>query len=155
MAKSLLTDALWERIDPLLPPYVPSPRGGRPPTPDRVALEGILFVLKSGIDWEDLPAPFGCCGMTCWRRLRDWQAAGVWQALHEMLLAELREADQIDFARAIVDSASVRALKGGRKPGRTPRIAVKMAPSITSSRTPVASHWRARSRARTNTMSRN
>jgi transposase len=77
---------------------------------------GILFVLKSGIPWEMLLQEMGCgSGMTCWRRLRDWQEAGVWQRLHELLLAQLQEADQIDWSRAVVDSASVRALGGGGK----------------------------------------
>lgn len=118
MAKPLLDDELWELIQPLLPP--PKPRRfrypGRKPISDRQALTGILFVLKSGIPWEMLPQEMGCgSGMTCWRRLRDWQKAGVWQQLHELLLAHLQEADQIDWSRAVVDSASVRAVGGGGK----------------------------------------
>ena len=100
MAKPLLTDALWKRIEPLLPPHKPRRRRfpGRKPIDDRKALTGILFVLKTGINWEDLPQEMGCgCGMTCWRRLRDWHQAGVWQRLHETLLAELHEADRIDW----------------------------------------------------------
>ena len=118
MAKSLVDDELWELIQPLLPR--PKPRRwrypGRKAVSDRQALTGILFVLKSGIPWEMLPQEMGCgSGMTCWRRLRDWQEAGVWQRLHELLLAQLQEADQIDWSRAVVDSASVRALGGGGK----------------------------------------
>lgn len=124
MAKPLLDDELWAIIAPLLP--APKPRRfrypGRKPIDNRRALTGILFVLKTGIGWEDLPQEMGCgSGMTCWRRLRDWQAAGVWQQLHEVLLAKLREADQIDWSRAVIDSASVRALKGGQKPVGIPR----------------------------------
>ena len=116
MAKPLLDDELWELIQPLLPP--PKPRRwrypGRKPVSDRQALTGILFVLKSGIPWEMLPKEMECgSGMTCWRRLRDWQEAGVWQRLYELLLAQLQEADQIDWSRALVDSASVRAVGGG------------------------------------------
>ena len=101
MAKPLLPDELWERIEPLLPP--PKPRRfrfpGRKPLDNRKALTGILFVLKTGIPWEYLPLEMGCgSGMTCWRRLRDWQAAGVWQQLHEILLAELNAADKIDWS---------------------------------------------------------
>jgi transposase len=123
MAKPLLPDELWDRIEPLLPP--PKPRRfrfpGRKPIDHRKALTGILFVLKTGIRWEDLPRELGCgSGMTCWRRLRDWQEAGVWQALHELLLAELQAADQIDWSRAVVDSSSVRALGGGEKTGPNP-----------------------------------
>src|SRR5512147_2142707 len=102
MAKPLLPDALWEIIEPLLPKRPPRPKGGRPPVDDRKALTGILFVLKTGIAWEDLPQELGCgSGMTCWRRLRDWQEAGVWDQLHHVLLNQLQEADQIDWSRAV------------------------------------------------------
>jgi transposase len=123
MAKPLLPDALWERIEPLLPK--PKKRRfrypGRKRIEDRKALIGILFVLKTGVPWEDLPQEMGCgSGMTCWRRLRDWQKAGVWQRLHEQLLAELNGAGQIDWSRAAVDSRSLRALGGGEKTGPSP-----------------------------------
>jgi len=79
MAKPLLSDELWALIEPVLPRWTPSPKGGQPRLDDRKALTGILFVLKTGIPWEDLPYEMGCgCGMTCWRRLRDWQADGTW-----------------------------------------------------------------------------
>src|SRR5256885_10946112 len=93
------------------------PRGrGRPPVDDRAALGGILFVLKTGIPWEYLPREMGCgSGMTCWRRLRDWHRAGVFKRLHRRLLGELRESGRIDFTAAIADSASVRAVHGGKK----------------------------------------
>jgi len=143
MAKPLLTEELWLCIEPLIPKRVVSPKGGRPAVPDRAALTGILFVLKTGIPWEYLPRELGCgCGMTCWRRLRDWQQSGVWQKIHEMLLAELRAADAIDFSRAVADSSSVRAVFGGLKPAPIPRIGVRLAPSITSSPMPAASRWR-------------
>lgn len=121
MAKPLVSDELWQRIEPLLPPLASHPHGGRPWVGNRQALTGILFVLKTGIPWEMLPQEMGCgCGMTCWRRLRDWQAAGVWQKLHEVLLAELNEADLIDWSRAVVDSAMLRAMCGGLKTGPNP-----------------------------------
>src|SRR5579883_2283147 len=118
MARRLLPDELWERVEPLLPS--PKPRRsrfpGRKPIDNRKALTGILFVLKTGLPWEDLPQEMGCgSGMTCWRRLRDWQAAGVWERLHEVLFAKLRGADKIDFSRAVVDSGSVMAVGGGEK----------------------------------------
>ena len=118
MAKPLVDDELWQLIQPLLPP--PKPRRwrypGRKPLTNRQALTGILFVLKSGIPWEMLPKEMGCgSGMSCWRRLRDWQEAGVWQKLHELLLAKLRQRDRIDWSRAVVDSASIRAVGGGGK----------------------------------------
>ena len=116
MAAPLVSDDLWSVIEPLLPPAKPRRHRypGRKPVDDRKALTGILFVLKSGIPWEMLPQEMGS-GMTCWRRLRDWQQAGVWERLHEVLLAKLRSADGIDWSRAIVDSASIRAFGGGEK----------------------------------------
>ena len=122
MAKPLLTDDLWALIEPHLPPLPPpGPKGGRPPVPHRVALTGILFVLKTGIPWEDLPVEMGCgCGMTCWRRLRDWQADGTWDEVHKVLLDELRGADKIAWERALIDSSSVRAAYGGEATGPSP-----------------------------------
>jgi transposase len=121
MAKPLLSDELWEIIAPLLPQRPPRPEGGRPPLEDRKALTGILFVLKTGIPWEDLPQEMGCgCGMTCWRRLRDWQADGTWDTIHQALLDRLHAADKIDWSRAIIDSSSVRAAYGGEGTGPSP-----------------------------------
>lgn len=98
MAKPLLTDELWEVIEPLLPPEPPKPRGGRPRISNRAALTGILFVLRTGLQWEMLPQEMGCgSGMTCWRRLRDWQAAGVWEKLHQVLLDKLNALGEIDW----------------------------------------------------------
>ena len=114
MAKSLVSDEFWEQIEPLLPPEPPKPRGGRPRIAERQVLTGVLFVLKTGIPWEDLPQEMGCgSGMTCWRRLRDWQEAGVWDGLHRLLLEQLHGADRIDWSRVVVGSASVRAVLGG------------------------------------------
>lgn len=130
MAKQLLPDELWEICESILPRLKKSPQGGRPPVGNREALTGILFVLKTGIAWEDLPQEMGCgSGMTCWRRLVAWQKAGVWDKLHDLLLEELQRADQIDWSRAIVDSASLKAVMGGKKPVRIPRIAASVAAS--------------------------
>jgi transposase len=145
MAKPLLDDKLWAIIEPLLPqPKTRRKRfPGRKPISNRQTLTGILFVLKTGIPWEYLPQELGCgSGMTCWRRLREWQAAGVWQRIHEHLLTKLRHADQIDWSRAIVDSASVRALRRGKKQAQTPRIERKRAASTTSLRMRKAFPWR-------------
>jgi len=132
MAKPLVTDELWEKVEPLLPAPRPHPKGGRPPVSDRACLCGILFVLKTGIAWEDLPAEMGCgCGMTCWRRLRDWHAAGVWQRLHEVLLAEMRKAGQLEMAVVIADASYVRAFLGAPTPAPAPWTGRKRAPSIT------------------------
>ena len=95
MSKPLVSNELWNTIAPLLPPEPPKPKGGRPRVPDRAALTGIVFVLRSGIPWELLPQEMGCgSGVTCWRRLRDWQRAGVWHQLHELLLGSRNVAAQ-------------------------------------------------------------
>ena len=136
MARLLVPDDLWAAIAPLLPPRRPKPEGGRPPVPDRAALTGILFVLKTGLPWEYLPAEMGCgSGMSCWRRLRDWQEAGVWAALHRVLLERLEGAGRVDWRRAALDSASVPAKRGARPRGRTRPTAASRAPSATSSPT--------------------
>src|ERR671910_3590353 len=99
MSKPLLPDDLWVIVAPLLPPEPPKPKGGRPRIPDRAALTGILFVLKTGIGWEDLPQELGCgSGMTCWRRLRDWQTGGGWDRIHQTLLDPLGGRGEIDWA---------------------------------------------------------
>lgn len=108
MAKPILPDELWSILEPLLPAHTPSPKGGRPRIDDRAALTGILFVLRTGIPWEYLPRELGCgAGMSCWRRLRDWQQTGIWQKLHEAMLHRLRESDQLEWERASIDSASM------------------------------------------------
>jgi transposase len=96
-----IDDELWARIEPLLPVVPRNPRRpGRKRLDSRKVLCGILFVLYTGIRWEFLPQELGFgSGMTCWRRLRDWNEAGVWQRLHELLLSELRAADLLDFSR--------------------------------------------------------
>jgi transposase len=116
----IVPDGLWERIEPLLPVVERRHRhAGRKRIDDRKVLCGILFVLYTGLPWEFLPQELGFgSGMTCWRRLRDWHEAGVWDKLHELLLAELQAADQLDWSKAVVDGAHVRALKGGPKPVR-------------------------------------
>ena len=147
MAKPLVSDELWEIVQPLLPASKPRRlrNPGRKGLDDRKALTGILFVLKSGIPpyqvrgrlWEMLPQEMGCgSGMTCWRRLRDWQQAGVWQKLHAMLLSRLHGADRLDWSRACVDSAPVRAVGGGGKPAPIPRTGASRGASITCSPTP-------------------
>ncbi len=135
MARPLVDDELWALIAPLLPPAKARRwrfPGRKRTIGDRQALCGILFVLKTGIQWEDLPQEMGCgSGMTCWRRLRDWQAAGVWETLHELLLTKLQVVGKIDWSRAVADSASVRAVFGGAKQAPTPPIAGKRGASTT------------------------
>jgi len=116
----IVSDGLWARIEPLLP-AVPrrTDHPGRKRLDDRKVLCGILFVLYTGIPWEFLPQELGFgSGMTCWRRLRDWHQAGVWQQLHEQLLAELHAAGALDWSRAVIDSSrSDRAAR--RRHGRS------------------------------------
>ncbi len=132
MSKPLLPDDLWAIVAPLLPPEPPKPRGGRPRVPDRACLTGILFVLKSGIPGEYLPVEMGCgSGVTCWRRRRDWQQAGVWDRLHRTLLDRLGDSDGIDWERASLDSASVPAKRGATRSDRTRPIAASPAPNGT------------------------
>ncbi|UGQ12039.1 IS5 family transposase [Yinghuangia sp. ASG 101] len=118
----MVSDDLWVRIEPLLPKVQRRFRNpGRKRLPDREVLCGILYVLHTGIQWEHLPQELGFgSGMTCWRRLRDWNAAGVWQRLHEVLLAELNAAGQLDWSRCVVDGSHVRASKGGSNTGPSP-----------------------------------
>src|SRR5512134_2695911 len=124
MAAALLPDPLWTLVEPFLPTPVRRPTGGRPRVSDRAVLTGILFVLRSGIPWRMLPQEMGCgSGVTCWRRLVRWQRAGVWKQLHAALLTELRRRGRLDLALAVVDSASLRALRGGKKLDRTLPIA--------------------------------
>jgi transposase len=130
-------DGLWVRIEPLLPKK-PKPRRfrypGRKPFDDRLALQGILFVLHTGIGWEHLPQELGFgSGMTAWRRLRAWQQAGVWEKLHELLLAELHATDRLEWERAIADSSHVQAKKGAPKRAPARSIGAGPAASTTSS----------------------
>src|SRR5437764_3970290 len=119
----LITDALWQRLEPLLP--APPQRRfrfpGRKPIDYRKTLTGILFVLKTGMAWDDLPAELGCgCGKTCRHYLRSWHRSGVWRQLHAVLLAELNGADQIDWDRAVIDASFPEAPEGGEDTGPNP-----------------------------------
>ena len=123
MARQPVSKELWLQLQPLIPTFTPSAKGGarKLAVSDEAALNGILFVLHTGIPWEDLPQSLGYgSGMTCWRRLRNWSAAGVWQRLHQAMLMRLREHDQIDWSRASIDGSSVPSPRGARKQARTP-----------------------------------
>lgn len=139
MAKPLLDEELWRLISPLLPLEPAKPKGGRPRLSDRAALTGILFILKTGLAWEYLPQEMGCgSGMSCWRRLKVWQEAGVWEALHTLLLSRLHQAGALDWSRAIVDSSSIRAVgvskskeKRATPSGQIPPTVPALAPNTT------------------------
>lgn len=133
MATRLLDDELWRLIEPLLPVRKRRFRHpGRKRIDDRRTLAGILFVLRTGIAWQQLPQEleYGS-GMTCWRRLKEWQQAGVFQALHERLLAQLRAAGRLDLSTAVCGSASLRALLGARRAALAPLIGANWAASTT------------------------
>src|SRR5690348_14533387 len=128
----MVPDELWTVVEPLIPPAPSHTRGGRPRVPDRAALAGILFVLRTGCPWAYLPSEMGWgSGSTCWRRLRDWQRAGVWTRLERELLNRLGDADAIDWSRAALDSTTVPAKRGAKRPGRLQRIAANRARSAT------------------------
>ncbi|MEU2032693.1 IS5 family transposase [Nocardia amamiensis] len=117
-----MTDALWARVEPLIPVRQRRFRyPGRRRVADRAALEGILFVARSGIGWNQLPTSlFGASGATCWRRLAEWHEAGVWQQLHELVLTELRAAGKLELSTALIDASHLRALKRGDHVGPSP-----------------------------------
>jgi transposase len=127
MAAELLPEALWEEIEPLLPP--PSrAETGRPPVDNKRALRGIIFVLRFGVPWQAVPTDaFGVSGSSCWRRFSEWTDAGVWPEVHRRLLNRLGKLDGIDLQHVVVDSQSVRAVKGGITPARTRRTAANRA----------------------------
>src|SRR5436309_12835362 len=120
VAPWIVSDELWELVEPLLPVKERRFRyPGRKRLPDREALQGILFVLHTGISWTHLPAELGFgSGVTCWRRLDEWQKAGVWERLHELLLARLRAAGEIEWSRAVADASHVQAKKGAPRRAR-------------------------------------
>jgi len=128
MAFTLVPDRLWTEIQPLLPREPPKPKGGRPRVPDRACLTGIVYVLRTGMPWRFIPKELGCgSGVTCWRRMRDWTEAGVWSRIHRQLLCVLGRRGGIDASLVVMDSASVRAVLGGRTRGPTLRIGRKKA----------------------------
>lgn len=114
MFDDVLTDELWQRLAPLIPPR---PRRfhypGRRAVDDRTVLAGIVWVLRHDVPGRQLAASFPVSAGTCWRRLWDWQTAGVWRALHETLLAELYAAGRLDLHATLVDSSHGHALTGG------------------------------------------
>jgi transposase len=129
-----LCDELWTALQPHLP-VRPSyrPKGGRPPADDKAALRGILYLLRQGCQWQAIPSTALDCpsGSTCWRRFHEWTALGVWDKAHQQLLELLGHEGVLDLQRVIVDSASVRAQKGGRTPDLPRSIAARMAANAT------------------------
>jgi transposase len=128
----LLSDELWFAVEPLLPKHPPSPKGGRPWSDDRKCLDAILYVLRGGIPWRMVPKKqFGVSGSTAWRRFSDWTQAGIWDEVHRKLLRQLGEQGKLKTERVVIDSAVVRALKGGRTPDPIQSTAASQAASVT------------------------
>jgi transposase len=148
-----MPDGLWQRIEPLLPKKQRRFRyAGRKPLDDRKVLQGILFVLHTGIAWRHLPLELGFgSGSTCYRRMVAWQQAGVWERPHTLLLAELRAAGELEWSRAVADSSHVQAKKGAPRRGRVRLIEPGAAPSTTFWSTPPASRSPGRLQAATAT----
>ena len=134
-ARWIVSDELWARIERLLPRVERRFRyPGRKRLPDRQALQGILFVLHTGMAWRHLPPELGFGGgSTCYRRLDEWQRAGVWERLHGLLLAELQAAGLIEWGRAVADGSHVQAKKGAPRRARARLIEPETARSITFS----------------------
>jgi len=109
--KRVLTDEQWERIAPLLPEHHASSKGGRPWADDRECLEGILWLLRTGSRWRDIPIDLPS-GSTCWRRLRDWACEGVLQDIHAILIEELDDLGALDLDELLADATFIRAKKG-------------------------------------------
>src|SRR4051812_50177186 len=155
VAPWVVSDELWSLLEPLLPKVQRRVRfPGRKRLPDRQALEGLLFVLDTGIAWRHLPLELGFgSGSTCYRRLDQWQQAGVWERLHALLLSELRAAGELEWSRAVADSSHLQAKKGAPRRARARLTAAAQAPSTTSWSTPAGSRSPGRSPAATATTS--
>lgn len=126
MAREIISEELWNKIVPLLPAEKAKGSNGRPAIPNRQVFTAIVFVLRTGIPWEDLPQEMGCgCGMSAWRRLEKWQKLGIWEKIHRTFLNELGQEGHIGWKRFLIDSSNVAAPKGGPKLARTRRTALR------------------------------
>jgi transposase len=119
--KRMLTDEQWGRIAPHLPEHPPSPKGGRPRADDRACLEGILWLLRTGARWQDIPVDLPS-GSTCWRRLQEWAAGEVLRQIQGLLVEELGALGKLDLTELLADATFIRAKKGATTSGR-PRLA--------------------------------
>jgi transposase len=114
MAKTeqFVTDEQWAKIEPLLPVYKPSPKGGRQRRGNREVFEGIAWVLRSGARWKDLPRRYPSPS-TCWRRLNEWEERGIWLKIWRKFLSELDEQGQLEWEETFADGSFASAKKGG------------------------------------------
>jgi transposase len=124
MSEPILSEQLWQRIEPLLPKQKKRRNvqyAGRKRVEARKVMTGIIFVLKTGVPWKSLPATSDFpSGHTCRRRLLEWDRRGVWRRLWQSILSELQSKGRLDWQRGVVDSSSVRAGHGGEKTGKSP-----------------------------------
>jgi transposase len=134
MAERLVSDEFWSRVEPVIPVVERRHRyPGRKRVGDRACLEAIMYVLKTGCQWAMVPAQVtGCSGKTAWRRMDQWDKAGVWDRLHNRLLAELNKQGSVDWTTGVVDGSSQRAVFGGLTPGLPRPIARRTASRLTS-----------------------
>jgi transposase len=119
--RRVLTNQQWQRVAPHLPEHLPSPKGGRPRADDRECLEGILWLLRSGARWQDIPVDLPS-GSTCWRRLQEWATEEILEQLQAVLIDELDELGELDLTELLADATFIRAKKGVRM-SEKPRLA--------------------------------
>ena len=119
--KRVLTDEQWRRIACHLPQHLPSPKGGRPRANNRECLEGILWLLRSGARWQDIPVDLPS-GSTCWRRLQEWAKDGILEEIQAALVGELADLGKVDLRELLADATFIRAKKGART-SEKPRLA--------------------------------
>ena len=146
-----IPDDLWALIEPILPPDKPLGANGRPRVSNRVVLNGILYVLRTGCQWKMVPGEYSS-GSTCHLRFQTWVRAGIFERIWRVCLEHYDDLKGIDWRFQSLDSAIILApVKGGTRPEKTRQIAENWAPSGTSSRTPTGFLWRSRSLAPTGT----
>jgi len=127
MSGRLVTDELWVEIESLFPVQRVSSKGGRPPTSNRTVFTCMVFLLKTGLGWRDLPTEMGASEKTVRRRLKTWSEQGLWTAIFHQLLTRLRACGRLDLAEVLVDGGLIKAPCGGEKSGPTQRIAAAAA----------------------------
>jgi transposase len=135
----MVSDVLWRAFEPLIPKHPVSRKGGRPRANDRICLEGLVYMLRSGTPWHLFPkAEFGVGKSTVYDRFTEWTKVGVFNLAHHELLDQLGLAGKIDLSAAVIDSGSVRAVFGGSIPDQVPWIAAKMGRNATLCPMPTA-----------------
>lgn len=120
----LVPDELWAEIEFLFPVHEMTSNGGRPPVNNRAVFTCLIFVLKTGIGWRELPTEMGASEKTVRRRLNEWSEMGLWVDIFEHLLSRARSAGRLDLAEVLIDGGLVKAPCGGEKSGRTRPIEV-------------------------------